>query len=112
MALTGGAGIGGHTIQLAASRPRCSAASTLEDVANSINANTSGPVAVAIVKNAAGEDRLVRSARKTGSASDFTVTANGLLVERGRRARRAGRPRGGSPGAAGRRRGLAPPARG
>lgn len=111
VALTGGAGIGGHTIQvsrLASAMQRgysfaggtagritiaynsgtpqtlnvdVTATSTLQDVANSINSNTSGPVAAAIVKTAAGEDRLVLSARKTGSASDFTVTANGLLAE-------------------------------
>ena len=111
VALTGGAGIGGHTIQvsrLASAMQRgfsfaggqagritiayssgtpqtlnidVTATSTLQDVANSINADTAGPVAAAIVKNAAGEERLVLSARKTGSASDFTVTANGLLAE-------------------------------
>jgi flagellar hook-associated protein 2 len=109
VALTSGAGIGGHTIQvsrLASAMQRgfsfpggqagqisiaynsgtpqtlkvdVTATSTLQDVANAINANTSGPVAAAIVKNASGDDRLVLSARKTGSASDFTVTANGVL---------------------------------
>jgi flagellar hook-associated protein 2 len=109
VALTGGAGIGGHTIQvsrLASAMQRgfafpggsagtisiayntgtpqtlaidVTATSTLQDVANAINANTAGPVAAAIVKAAGGEDRLVLSARKTGSDSDFTVTANGLL---------------------------------
>jgi flagellar hook-associated protein 2 len=109
VALTGGAGIGGHTIQvsrLASAMQRgfsfpggqagtisiayntgtpqtlnidVTATSTLQDVANAINANTAGPVAAAIVKDAGGEDRLVLSARKTGSESDFTVTANGLL---------------------------------
>jgi flagellar hook-associated protein 2 len=108
-ALTSGAGIGGHTIQvsrLASAMQRgfsfpggqagqisiayntgtpqtlnidVTATSTLQDVANSINAATGGPVAAAIVKNSDGQDRLVLSARKTGSASDFTVTANGLL---------------------------------
>ena len=111
VALTGGAGIGGHTVQvsrLASAMQRgysfpggtagritiaynsgtpqtlnidVTATSTIQDVANSINSNTAGPVAAAIVKTAAGEDRLVLSARKTGSASDFTVTANGLLAE-------------------------------
>jgi flagellar hook-associated protein 2 len=111
VALTGGAGIGGHTIQvsrLASAMQRgysfaggqagqisiaynsgtpqtlnidVTATSTVQDVANSINANTSGPVAAAIVKDANGQERLVLSARKTGSASDFTVTANGLLSE-------------------------------
>jgi flagellar hook-associated protein 2 len=111
VALTGGAGIGGHTIQvsrLASAMQRgfsfpggqagrisisyssgtpqtlnidVTATSTLQDVANSINADTSGPVAAAIVKNGAGDDRLVLSARKTGSASDFTVTANGVLSD-------------------------------
>jgi flagellar hook-associated protein 2 len=109
VALTGGAGIGGHTIQvsrLASAMQRgfsfpggsagtisiaynsgtpqtlnvaVTATSTLQDVASAINANTAGPVAAAIVKNAGGEDRLVLSARKTGSDSDFTVTASGLL---------------------------------
>jgi flagellar hook-associated protein 2 len=110
VALTSGAGIGGHTIQvsrLASAMQRgfsfaggqagqisiaynsgtpqtlnidVTATSTLQDVANSINAATGGPVAAAIIKNSDGQDRLVLSARKTGSASDFTVTANGLLA--------------------------------
>jgi flagellar hook-associated protein 2 len=109
VALTSGAGIGGHTIQvsrLASAMQRgysftggtagqieiaynngapqtlkvdVTATSTLQDVANSINAAANGPVAAAVVKNSDGQDRLVLSARKTGSSSDFTVTAGSLL---------------------------------
>jgi flagellar hook-associated protein 2 len=109
VALTGGAGIGGHTIgvsRLASAAQRgfsfpggtagtisvayadgsspvtidVTATSTIKDVADAINAKTGGPVVAAVVKNSAGEDRLVLSARKTGSNSDFTVTA-GVLSE-------------------------------
>jgi flagellar hook-associated protein 2 len=110
VALTGGAGIGGHTIQvtrLASAMQRgysfpgaaagtisiayntgtpqtinidVTATSTIKDVADAINAKTSGPVVAAVVKNDLGQDRLVLSARKTGSQSDFTVTSS-LLNE-------------------------------
>jgi flagellar hook-associated protein 2 len=111
VARTGGAGIGGHTIQvnrLASSMQRgysfdgaaggtltiaydegepkqieitVAAGATLKSVADAINAKGDGPVVAAVVKNALGEDRLVLSSRKTGSESDFTVTAGTVLTE-------------------------------
>jgi flagellar hook-associated protein 2 len=112
VAMTGGAGIGGHTIQvdrLASSMQRgysftpaagsiqiaygsgdpktitinVDADDTLQQVADAINAKSAGPVVAAVVKNGAGEDRLVLSSRKTGSDSDFTVTAPGVLAADG-----------------------------
>jgi flagellar hook-associated protein 2 len=109
VAMTGGAGIGGHTIQvdrLASSMQRgysftpaagsiqisyntgdpktitidVEADDTLQQVADAINAKASGPVVAAIVENGAGEERLVLSSRKTGSDSDFTVTGAGVLT--------------------------------
>jgi flagellar hook-associated protein 2 len=109
VAMTGGAGIGGHTIQvdrLASSMQRgysftpaagsiqisygtgdpktitvdVEADDTLQQVADAINAKSAGPVVAAVVKNGAGEERLVLSSRKTGSDSDFTVTAPGVLA--------------------------------
>jgi flagellar hook-associated protein 2 len=109
VAMTGGAGIGGHTLQvdrLASSMQRgfsfqpaagsiqisynagdpktitvaVEADDTLQQVADSINAKAAGPVVAAVIKNAAGEERLVLSSRKTGSDSDFTVTAGSLLT--------------------------------
>jgi len=109
VAMTGGAGIGGHTIQvdrLASSMQRgfsftpgagtiqisygsgdpktmtlnVEADDTLQQIADSINAKASGPVVAAVIKNGAGEERLVLSSRKTGSDSDFTVTAGSLLA--------------------------------
>ena len=107
---TGGAGIGGHTIQvnrLASSAQRgysfaggtagtititnandaantmsieVTADSTLQQVADAINAKSTGPVVAAVVKNAANQDRLVLSSRTTGSLSDFTV-GGGLTSE-------------------------------
>lgn len=111
VAMTGGAGIGGHTIQvdrLASSMQRgysytpaagtisisytdqadpktiditVEADDTLQQVADAINAKSSGPVVAAIVKNGAGEERLVLSSRITGSESDFAVTAPGVLTD-------------------------------
>jgi flagellar hook-associated protein 2 len=110
VARTGGAGIGGHSIQvnrLAASMQRgygfdsaaggsitiaynegepkqieltVAPGATLKSVADAINAKSNGPVVAAVVKNGAGEDRLVLSSRKTGSESDFTVTGGALLT--------------------------------
>jgi flagellar hook-associated protein 2 len=102
VAMTGGAGIGGHTLQvdrLASSMQRgysftpaagsiqvgtmtiaVEADDTLQQVADAINATAAGPVVAAIVKNGDGEERLVLSSRKTGSDSDFTVTAPGILT--------------------------------
>ncbi len=109
VALVGGAGIGGHTVQvdrLAASMQRgftfdssaggtihlesaanpsvfadvtVAAGATLQSVADAINAKTAGPVVAAIVKDGDGTDRLVLSSRTTGSSSDFTVAAGGVL---------------------------------
>ena len=110
VAMTGGAGIGGHSIQvdrLASSMQRgysfqpgagsieisyntgdpktitvpVDADATLQQVADAINAKSAGPVVAAVVKNGAGEERLVLSSRTTGSESDFTVTAPGVLTD-------------------------------
>jgi flagellar hook-associated protein 2 len=112
VAMTGGAGIGGHSIQvsrLASSAQRgyefapgagsiqisyglgdpktitvaVEADDTLQNVADAINAKAAGPVVAAIVKNGDGEERLVLSSRKTGSDSDFTVSGGGILSEDG-----------------------------
>lgn len=108
-ALTGGAGIGGRTIQvdrLASSMQRgfafdssaggtltlayadgtssvtvdVASGATIQTVADAINARTTGPVVAAVVKDDDGTDRLVLSARKTGSNSDFTVGGGGVLT--------------------------------
>jgi flagellar hook-associated protein 2 len=106
---TGGAGIGGHSVQvnrLASSAQRgyslpggtagtvtitsatdptstmqvaVAADATLQQVADAINAKSSGPVVAAVVKNGTAE-RLVLSSRTTGHDSDFTVSA-GILSE-------------------------------
>jgi flagellar hook-associated protein 2 len=112
VAMTGGAGIGGHTVsvsRLASSAQRgfefapgagsiqisygtgdpktitiaVEADDTLQNVADAINAKGAGPVVAAIVKNDQGEERLVLSSRKTGSDSDFTVSGGALLSEDG-----------------------------
>ena len=51
-----------------------SATTTMQQLADAINAKSTGPVVAAVVKNAANEDRLVLSSRTTGSQSDFNVT--------------------------------------
>jgi flagellar hook-associated protein 2 len=109
---TGGAGIGGHTLQvnrLASSAQRgyefpggsagtititgasgaantmsitVTAGMTIQQVADAVNAKSTGPVVAAVVKNAANEDRLVLSSRTTGKNADFTVTG-GLTSEDG-----------------------------
>jgi flagellar hook-associated protein 2 len=106
---TGGAGIGGHSVQvnrLASSAQRgyslpggtagtltitsksnpastmqvpVAADATLQQIADSINAKSAGPVVAAVVKNGTNE-RLVLSSRTTGHDSDFTV-AGGVLSE-------------------------------
>jgi flagellar hook-associated protein 2 len=110
VAMTGGAGIGGHSVQvnrLASSMQRgyslppgtagtltvtsnsdsastmsvsVAADATPQQIADAINAKASGPVVAAVVKNTNGEDRLVLSSRTTGSQSDFTVSG-GVLSE-------------------------------
>jgi flagellar hook-associated protein 2 len=106
---TGGAGIGGHSVQvnrLASSMQRgyslpggtagtltitanadatntmqipVAADATLQQIADAINAKATGPVVAAVVTNGS-DQRLVLSSRKTGSASDFTVSG-GMLSE-------------------------------
>ncbi len=101
---TGGAGIGGHTLQvnrLASSMQRgysftggtagtititsnadsantmqisVGADATLQQIADSINAKATGPVVAAVVNNGTTNERLVMSSRTTGSESDFTVS--------------------------------------
>jgi flagellar hook-associated protein 2 len=60
---------------------------TASEVAAAFNASANSPVSAAVVKNAAGEERIVFNARKTGQDSAFTVTTSGLaagqLVEDG-----------------------------
>jgi flagellar hook-associated protein 2 len=106
---TGGAGIGGHSVQvnrLASSMQRgyslpggaagtltitanadatntmqipVAADATPQQIADAINAKATGPVVAAVVTNGS-DQRLVLSSRKTGSASDFTVSG-GMLSE-------------------------------
>jgi flagellar hook-associated protein 2 len=96
VAKTSGAGIGGHSLQvdrLASSAQRGFAVDTTADgsitvgsatisytagasltsVADQFNTSSSSPVYAAVVKNAAGQDRLVLSARTTGESGRFTV---------------------------------------
>jgi flagellar hook-associated protein 2 len=54
---------------------------TPASIADQINNNTSAPVYAAVVKNAAGADRLVLSARTTGENSRFEATTPGPLTE-------------------------------
>jgi flagellar hook-associated protein 2 len=105
-----GAGSGGHTIQvdrLAASAQlgfavgglaadgtfatatsftvgsktfSIAAGATLGSVVDQINGSSDSPVYAAVIKNSAGQDRLVLSARSTGESSRFTVTAPGPLT--------------------------------
>jgi flagellar hook-associated protein 2 len=106
---TGGAGIGGHSVQvnrLASSAQRgfsfaggtagtititnandsantmsiaVTADMTIQQLADAINAKATGPVVAAVVKDGT-EDRIVFSSRTTGSQSDFAVTG-GLTSE-------------------------------
>jgi flagellar hook-associated protein 2 len=107
---TGGAGIGGHTVQVsrlassaqrgysfagtagtltiayAAGDPKqvtvdVPVGATIQQIADSINTKVSGPVVAAVVKNSLGEDRLVLNSRATGSASDFTLSSGGVLAD-------------------------------
>src|SRR3954451_14918680 len=111
--LLGGAGIGGHTVQIdrlassaqhrfaytasgtagsfalsyavTAAEPNpakvtiaVAANATASDVATLINANDSSPVYAAVIKDAANNERIVLSARKTGQSSNFTLTPAAL----------------------------------
>ena len=58
------------------------AGATKQQIADAINAKTSGPVVAAVVKGPDGE-HLVMSARKTGKDSDFTAGPNSVLSEDG-----------------------------
>ena len=60
------------------------AGATKQQIADAINAKTTGPAVAAVVKDADGVEQLVLSARKTGKDSDFTVD-----VQLGGRARTA-----------------------
>jgi flagellar hook-associated protein 2 len=64
------------TIELAAG-------STKQQIADAINARTSGPVVAAVVKDGTGTEQLVLSARKTGKDSDFNWTSTAALTEDG-----------------------------
>jgi flagellar hook-associated protein 2 len=64
------------TIELAAG-------STKQQIADAVNAKTSGPVVAALVKDASGTEQLVLSARKTGKDSDFNWTSTAALAEDG-----------------------------
>ncbi len=110
VALSGGAGIGGHTIQvdrLASSAQRGYAftsdpaagsfdlayasdpaakvtiavkeGATTADIAAAINGASGSPAFASVIKDpVSGEERLVLSARKTGSDSTFTLDAAGM----------------------------------
>src|SRR3954447_20571623 len=114
VSVLGGAGIGGHTIQvnrLASSAQHgydfmsvsnkagqltlyygnnagaagnskvtidLAANATAADIAAAVNGNDSAPVYAAVVKDSAGADQIVFSARKTGASSDFTVDTSKL----------------------------------
>ncbi len=56
------------------------AGATASDVAAAINGSAAAPVSAAIVKDAAGDERLVLSARKTGQDSAFTLDTTGLAA--------------------------------
>jgi flagellar hook-associated protein 2 len=100
-----GAGVGGHSVQidrLAASAQdgfsvgdlstagsitigsalfNYDAGATTAGIASQINATSTSPVYAAVVKNSAGEDRLVLSARTTGESSRFTVSGAALTED-------------------------------
>jgi flagellar hook-associated protein 2 len=54
---------------------------TAADVATAINANEAAPVFAAVVKDAANNERIVLSARKTGASSDFSVSGAALAED-------------------------------
>jgi flagellar hook-associated protein 2 len=100
-----GAGVGGHTVQvdrLAASAQAgyaigdlstagtiqvgsttfsYAAGATAAGIATQINASGTSPVYAAVVRNGAGQDRLVLSSRTTGESGRFTVTASALTED-------------------------------
>jgi flagellar hook-associated protein 2 len=56
------------------------AGATATEVAAALNAAADAPVVAAVVKDAAGNERLVLNARTTGQDSAFTVTTAGLAA--------------------------------
>lgn len=56
------------------------AGATKQQIADAINAKTTGPAVAAVVKGPAGE-HIVMSARKTGEDSEFNVSATAVLSE-------------------------------
>lgn len=99
-----GAGIGGHTLQVdrlassaqdgfaigdlsaggtitvGSSSFSIAAGASPSSIADAINSSTTSPVYAAIVKNSAGDQRLVLSSRTTGESGRFTVSSS-LLTE-------------------------------
>jgi flagellar hook-associated protein 2 len=63
-----------NTMQIAVS-----ADSTLQQIADSINAKSTGPVVASVIKKGTPDERIILSSRTTGSLSDFTVSG-GLLT--------------------------------
>jgi flagellar hook-associated protein 2 len=100
-----GAGVGGHTVQvdrLAASAQAgfavgdlstggtftvgakqftYDATATAASIATQVNATADSPVYAAVVKNGAGQERLVFSARTTGEGSRFAVSGSALTED-------------------------------
>ncbi len=57
---------------------------TKQQIADAVNAKTTGPAVAAVVKDADGVEQLVLSARKTGKDSDFAFeTTGGIMSEDG-----------------------------
>jgi len=65
-----------NTMQVAVS-----ADSTLQQIADSLNAKSSGPVVASVIKKGTPDERIVPSSRTTGSDSDFTVTGGNLSAD-------------------------------
>jgi flagellar hook-associated protein 2 len=59
------------------------AGATKQQIADAINAKTSGPAVAAVVKDANGVEQLYLSARKTGKDSDFTASFSAAAAEDG-----------------------------
>ena len=60
------------------------AGATRQQIADAINAKTSGPVVAAVVKNASGTEQLVLSARKTGKSASKSRRTAGTKSRTGR----------------------------
>jgi flagellar hook-associated protein 2 len=59
------------------------AGATKQQIADAINAKTTGPAVAAVVKDANGVEQLYLSARKTGKDSDFTASFSSAAAEDG-----------------------------